>query len=153
MAVPCTNRQSCANDTQDKTRHNIRQGQMNHWIYKCLIHVFDSLLAHPAWLVFHLVSPYLHVLSLCMCCSLSDKLSWLVWHYVVMLMILNADLNEAFLNVCLYGWCYADIFVCLFHVCPYLCLSFILSLSLPFVCVVFPSLHVLCWSFLMSGRF
>ena len=62
-------------------------------------------------------------------------------------------LTKAFLNDCLYGWCYADIFVGLVHVCPYLCLSFILSLSLPIICVVFPSLHVLCWTFLMSGRF
>ena len=36
------------------------------------------------------------------------------------LMILNADLNEAFLNAFLYGWCYADIIVGLVHVCPYL---------------------------------
>ena len=53
------------------------------------------------------------------------------------LMILNADFNEAFLNACLYGWCYTDTFVCLGHVCPCLCLSFVLTLSLPIVCVVF----------------
>ena len=29
-------------------------------------------------------------------------------------------------------------------------LSFMLSLHLPIVCVVFPSLHVLCWSFFLS---
>ena len=30
---------------------------------------------------------------------------------------------------------------------------FMLSLSFPIVCVVFPSLRVLCWIFLMGGRF
>ena len=60
------------------------------------------------------------------------------------LMILNADFNEAFWNACLYGWCYADIFVGLVYVCPYLCLSFILSLSLPCLCCIpFPSCSVL----------
>ena len=58
------------------------------------------------------------------------------------LMKLNADLNEAFLNACLYGaiqTLVTNTCVCLVHVCPCLCLSFVLSLSLPIVCVVFPS--------------
>ena len=45
------------------------------------------------------------------------------------------------------------LFVLSIHICPYLCLSFMFSWSLPIVCVVFPSLHVLCRSFLMGGRF
>ena len=42
---------------------------------------------------------------------------------------------------------------CLVRVCPYLCIwSFMLSLSLLIVCVVFPALHVLCWSFFYRWR-
>ena len=52
---------------------------------------------------------------------------------------LNADL--AFLNACLYDWCCTDTFVLSLsvHICV---LVSMWSLSLPIVCVVFPSLHV-----------
>ena len=64
-------------------------------------------------------------------------------------MTLNADFNEA--PGCMAGA--IKTLLCLVRVSPYLCLSVLLSLSLSIVCVVFPSLHVLCWSFLMGGRF
>ena len=66
-------------------------------------------------------------------------------------LILTAKFNEAFLNACLYGWCCTYTFVL-----SCLCMSiFVLGLllSLPIVCVVFPSLNVMCWSFLMGGGF
>ena len=58
-------------------------------------------------------------------------------------MILNADINEAFLNVCLYGWYYADIFVCLVRVCLYFVLYVVHVSSYRLCCLPFPSCSVL----------
>ena len=91
------------------------------------------------WLVlyghFHLVlsvSIFVFGLLYCPCIFLASVLYFLPFR---MLMFMSS-----------HGWCCVDTLI--WSVSVHICLwSFVLSLSLSIVRVVFPSLHVVCWSF------